>query len=69
MFGFVGVAPNTGFLPEGVARDASGAVRVDEMLESSVPGLYAAGAARSGYPGQVANAVGEGTAAAIAALG
>ena len=69
VFVFVGVAPNTGYLPEGVARDASGAVRVDEMLESSVPGLYAAGAARSGYPGQVANAVGEGTAAAIAALG
>ena len=69
VFVFVSVAPNTAFLPDDVARDDSGAVTVDASLQSSVPGLYAAGAARSGYLGQIANAVGEGTAAAIAALG
>jgi thioredoxin reductase (NADPH) len=67
VFVFVGVAPNTGFLPDDVARDAEGAVTVNAALESSVPGLYAAGAARAGYLGQIANAVGEGTAAAIKA--
>ena len=69
VFVFVGVAPNTGYLPNTVARDAEGAVTVNASLESSVPGLYAAGAARAGYLGQAANAVGEGTAAAIAAVG
>ena len=69
VFVFVGLAPNTGYLPDDVARDETGAVTVDAALQSSIPGLYAAGAARSGYPGQIANAVGEGTAAAIAALG
>ena len=68
VFVFVGVAPNTGYLPDEVARDDSGAVTVDAALQSSVSGLYAAGAVRSGYPGQIANAVGEGTAAAIEAL-
>ncbi len=68
-FVFVGVAPNTGYLPDDVARDERAAVTVDAALQSSVPGLYAVGAVRSGYLGQVANAVGEGTAAAIAALG
>ena len=69
VFVFVGLAPNTGYLPDNIARDETGAVTVDAALQSSIPGLYAAGAARSGYPGQIANAVGEGTAAAIAALG
>ena len=69
VFVFVGVTPNTGYLPDDVARDETGAITVDASLQSSVPGLYAAGAARAGFPGQIANAVGEGTAAAIAAVG
>lgn len=68
VFVFVGVAPNTAYLPDEVARDQEGAVTVDACLETSVPGLYAAGAVRAGYLGQAANAVGEGTAAAIAAF-
>lgn len=69
VFVFVGVAPNTGYLPDEVARDETGAVVVNAALESSVPGIYAAGAARAGYLGQLTNAVGDGTAAAIAAVG
>lgn len=68
VFVFVGVEPNTGYLPDEVAKDEAGAVTVDAALESNVLGLYAVGAARAGYPGQIANAVGDGTAAAIAAL-
>ena len=68
VFVFVGVEPNTEYLPADVARDESGAVTVNASLESSVPGLYAVGAARAGYFGQITNAVGDGTAAAIAAV-
>ena len=68
VFVFVGVAPNTDYLPDEVVRDADGAVTVNGSLESAVSGLYAAGAARSGYLGQIANAVGEGATAAIGAV-
>ncbi len=68
VFVFVGVAPNTEYLPESVECDEAGGAVVSASLETSETGIYAVGAARSGYLGQVANAVGEGTAAAIAAL-
>lgn len=68
VFVFVGAEPNVAFLPESILRDDTGAIVTNANLETSVAGLYAAGAVRAGYAGQVANAVGEGTAAAIALL-
>jgi thioredoxin reductase (NADPH) len=68
VFVFVGIAPNIDFLPETIIRGDDDGVAVNYSLESVEAGVYAVGAARSGYLGQVANAVGEGTAAAIAAL-
>jgi len=68
VFVFVGTAPNASFLPEAVALDAVGGIVVNDSLETSMPGIYAAGAVRSGYLGQISNAVGEGTTAAIVAL-
>lgn len=68
VFVFVGAAPNTNFLPEEIALDTNGGIIVNDSLETSLSGIYAAGAVRAGYLGQIANAVGEGTAAAIVAL-
>ncbi|KAL3142264.1 hypothetical protein ABBQ38_002606 [Trebouxia sp. C0009 RCD-2024] len=40
----IGVEPNTGWLPQDIKRDANdGGVIVDRLMQSSVPGVYAAG--------------------------
>lgn len=67
VFAYVGTEPNSGFLPEGVGRSATGHVLVDERLESSEPGLYAIGAVREGHCGALASAIGD-AARAIASL-
>jgi thioredoxin reductase (NADPH) len=68
VFAYVGLAPCTDFLPADVRRDATGAVVTDESLATSMPGVFAAGAARAGYGGTLADAVREGERAASAAL-
>jgi len=68
VFAYVGLAPSTDFLPAGVRRDAEGAVVTDDSLATSMPGVFAAGAARAGYGGTLADAVREGERAASAAL-
>lgn len=68
VFVFVGAEPVVGFLPDTVEKDAAGGIITNEALRTSVPNIYAAGAVRAGYLGQVANALGEGTAAAIKAI-
>lgn len=56
VFPFVGLEPQTGFLPAEVARDAAGGVMVDERLQTGLPGLYAIGAVRSGFGGLLSDA-------------
>jgi thioredoxin reductase (NADPH) len=51
VFVFIGLAPNTGFLPGEVALDDVGAVRTSENCATALPGLWAIGAARSGFGG------------------
>ncbi len=65
VFVFVGLTPNTGWLPAEIARDAAGFITTHGMLETSVPGVFAAGDARSGSTKQAASAVGEGATAAL----
>ncbi len=61
----IGLDPNSGFL-EGVVRlDNGRQVIVDEKMETSIPGIYAAGDIRTGSPRQVAGAVGDGAIAGI----
>lgn len=67
VFVFVGLAPNGDFLPAEIARDDTGHIVTDAALRTSAEGVYAAGAVRSGYNGQLAGAVGEAATAAIAA--
>jgi thioredoxin reductase (NADPH) len=66
LFLFLGARPCTEWLHEAIERDEDGfiltgsAVDADYLLETSVPGVYAAGDARSGSTKRCATAVGEG---------
>jgi thioredoxin reductase (NADPH) len=68
LFLFLGASPCTDWLGTAVARDDKGFVLTGaeagaaELLETSVPGVYAAGDVRSGSPKRCATAVGEGAA-------
>lgn len=66
-FAYVGLEPVSGFLPEHVSRDASGFLVTDAAMRTTAPGIYAAGAVRSGYGGQLSHAFAEGAAAANSA--
>jgi len=76
LFVFIGADAETGWLPEGIARDARGYVLTGDdvvkagrwslerdpyLLESSVPGVFACGDVRLSPVKRVASAVGEGS--------
>lgn len=67
VFPFIGVAPNSDFLPPSVRRDESGRVLTDASLRTSEPSVFAIGAVRAGYTGELVNAAGE-AAAAVATI-
>ena len=67
VFVYIGLEPNSQWLEAQAALDPLGHVVTDATLATSLPGLYAAGAVRSGYGGRLTHAVGEATAAAMAA--
>jgi thioredoxin reductase (NADPH) len=66
LFLFLGATPCTDWLGDVVARDEHGfvatgaAAGADNLLETSVPGIYAVGDVRSGSVKRCATAVGEG---------
>lgn len=64
-FIFIGLSPNTGWLPEIIKRDDYGFIVTDKTLQTSVPGVFAAGDARQGSTKQAASAAGEGATAAL----
>lgn len=67
VFVFVGLKPNTQFLQgSSIALDEHGLIKTNERLETSMPGVFASGDVRSGATLQIASAVGEGAAAALA---
>lgn len=66
VFVFVGLKPNSEFLKgSGVELDEIGFVKTDKHLQTSMPGVFAAGDIRSGSTMQIATAVGEGATAAL----
>lgn len=67
VFVFVGLEPNSGFVPHAIDRDTDGFVKTDLGFQTNVPGIYAVGAVRSGFSGQLASAAGE-AASAVAGL-
>jgi thioredoxin reductase (NADPH) len=66
VFVFIGLTPNTGFMKtSGVALDTLGFIDTDAMLQTTVPGVFAAGDVRLGSTKQAASAAGEGATAAL----
>lgn len=59
VFVYIGLDPNSGMLPAEVQRDAAGAAKTGDNLETAVRGLWAIGAVRSGYGGTLSDAIAE----------
>jgi thioredoxin reductase (NADPH) len=64
-FVFIGLKPNTEFLGDTVKRDAGGFLVTNDTMETSMPGVFAAGDVRSGSTKQLGSAVGDGIAALL----
>jgi thioredoxin reductase (NADPH) len=65
IFVLIGLNPNTSWLDGVVDLDDRGFINTSKTFETSRPGVFAAGDARSGATLQIASAVGEGVAAAL----
>jgi thioredoxin reductase (NADPH) len=66
VFVFIGLDPNTGFLKNSaVELDEIGMIKTDSSLQTTMPGVFAAGDVRSGATMQIASATGEGATAAL----
>jgi thioredoxin reductase (NADPH) len=63
----VGLEPNTDYLKGIVPLDGQGRIIVNDRMETGTPYIFAAGDIRSGSPGQIVTAVGDGATAAISA--
>ena len=66
-FLWVGILPNTGFVKNAVETDAGGFIIADAKMETSVPGVFAAGDVRNTPLRQIATAVGDAAIAAFSA--
>ncbi|HEX4433150.1 MAG TPA: FAD-dependent oxidoreductase [Frankiaceae bacterium] len=64
-FVFIGLDPNTAFLGEGIERDGGGFLVTSPTMETSLPGVFAAGDVRAGSTKQLGSAVGDGIAALL----
>jgi thioredoxin reductase (NADPH) len=65
VFIFVGLSPNGDFLPAEIQRDRFGFIVTGPTLETTLPGVFAAGDVRASSTKQAASAAGEGATAAI----
>ncbi|MEW5734894.1 MAG: thioredoxin-disulfide reductase [Thermodesulfobacteriota bacterium] len=66
-FIWVGTVPNTGFLGDSLAKNKAGFLITDQRMQTSVPGVFAAGDVRETVLRQVSTAVGDGAIAAFCA--
>lgn len=67
VFVFIGLDPNTAFLQNSaITLDDIGMIVTDSNLQTTMPGVFAAGDVRSGATMQIASATGEGATAALA---
>src|SRR5271165_896175 len=64
-FVFIGLKPNGAFLSPAVERDTGGFLLTNATMETSMPGVFAAGDVRSGSTKQLGSAVGDGIAALL----
>lgn len=66
VFVFVGLDPNSQFIADScIKRDEIGFIITDEHMQTTMPGVFAAGDIRSGATMQIASAAGEGATAAL----
>jgi thioredoxin reductase (NADPH) len=65
VFIFVGTYPATDFLAGAVAVDSNGFIAVNREMETSIPGVFAAGDVTGKSIRQIASGVGEGATAAV----
>jgi thioredoxin reductase (NADPH) len=65
MFVFIGLSPNTKWLPKTIELDELGFIVTSPTLETSMPGVFAAGDVRKGSTKQAASAAGEGATVAL----
>lgn len=66
VFVFIGFTPNTGLVRGHFDHDPSGYIMTDTNMQTSIPGLYAAGDLRIQVTRQITTAVGDATTAVIA---
>lgn len=66
-FVFIGLKPNSDFLGSSVERDQAGFLLTGATMETSIPGVFAAGDVRAGSTKQLGSAVGDGIAALLMA--
>ncbi len=67
VFIWIGILPNADFIGDDLATDEFGFIRVDTDMQTSVPGVFAAGDVRKTPLRQIATAVGDAAVAAHAA--
>jgi len=67
VFIYIGFQPNSDILPKEVLLDEDGYILTDLRMQTSTPGIFAAGDVRAESTRQVTNAVGDATTAAIQA--
>jgi thioredoxin reductase (NADPH) len=64
-FVFIGLTPNSALLGDAVERDEAGFLVTGATMETSMPGVFAAGDVRAGSTKQLGSAVGDGIAALL----
>ena len=67
VFIYVGLSPNTAWLKDRLPLTEQGFIETDHAMETSLPGVFAAGDVRHKLLRQIATAVGDGSTAAFAA--
>jgi thioredoxin reductase (NADPH) len=65
VFIFIGLSPNSDFLPSAIERARGGFVVTDKTLQTTMTGVFAAGDVRAGSTAQAAAAAGEGATVAL----
>jgi thioredoxin reductase (NADPH) len=66
VFVYIGLRPNSAVVEHLLSLDADGRIPTDSAMRTSLRGICAAGAVRSGWLGRAAISAGEGAAAAVA---